>query len=332
MEALLKKKFIMMPKVLFMVIFSGIFACFSSLLYAQTMDPPQANVSQPGMEMNEKPVNMVQLSSFYLTDETLVSGRVVFDDGNGITLDVLEDGKIKRVTYPYRIINIRTRTIRTMTELDYYEHVARYFAGQTGDFINDPDDFIQAIRFYEKALRLLQDHPQKNVARINSIKERIEDLNQDREVWVRETQDRARLLELEDKATLNQRFEELKQENDRLNRALTAVKDDIKNLQDDFSFLNRDLNWQLRRLEDETLPTSPREVGRRDYRQRFDDGYYGPYINYGRPTYYGPGYYYGRPSFGNGDGNGSDDQESGQDIMDRPNSELNPTRPRPIQR
>lgn len=303
----------------------------TTLLYAQTSRSSQRDGAETGRGQaagNPGPLEMVRLTSFYLYDGGLVSGRVIMEDKNGVTLDVLEEGKIKRKTYSYREVDVRTRTLQTMTDAEYYEFVARYFAGQTGDFENDPDDFIQAIRYYEKTLRQLKEKPEENAQKIADIREKIEDLHADREVWIRETQDRARLLELEDKATLNKRFEELHAENETLSQTLQTLQQEIKGLKEDMAFLNRDVDWQRRKLEEEAAG-DPRQYRRdREYGLRY--GYYPPYYyDYGT-RYYNPGYLYYNERY-----NDSVPPDQGQgmpDRTDRPSSELNPPRPRPIPR
>ncbi|MCK5272602.1 MAG: hypothetical protein KAJ52_08485, partial [Sedimentisphaerales bacterium] len=104
-----------------------------------------------------KKLENVRLTSLYLRNGKLVSGRVVSEDSNKITVAEVIGSQIVVNTYGVRELELKTRSVKIKLEFEHYEELAVYFAGRTGDFRDDPDDFIQAIRFYEKAKYLLAD-------------------------------------------------------------------------------------------------------------------------------------------------------------------------------
>lgn len=153
-----------------------------------------------------KPVKTID---FHLRNGELVFGKLIAEDRNKITVERIEGSRIVVSIYSKREIDSRTIQIKTVPEYKYYLELADYFSGRTWDFRDDPDDFILAIRSCEKAKQsLLQAHAQ-NGARLEEIDQRLQELQADREVWMREVESRAKLKKLEFEAEAAKRLTEL---------------------------------------------------------------------------------------------------------------------------
>ncbi|MDP6494779.1 MAG: hypothetical protein QGI09_05050, partial [Dehalococcoidia bacterium] len=131
-----------------LLIVPSILVCLFSVLYAQT-EPP-------------KPGENVRIKTFILKDGRLVMGRVVLEDRNQITIEELNKSPIVVSMHARRQIASGTMHTQLMSELDYCTKFAAHFASKAWDFKDDPDDFIQAIRLYEKAKQLLSQTPEPN--------------------------------------------------------------------------------------------------------------------------------------------------------------------------
>lgn len=151
----------------------------------------------------------VRMVDFYLRDGELVFGKLVTEDRNKVTLERIHGSKIVVETYSKRDMETRSLQTKNISVAKYYQDMAEYFAARTWDFKDDPDDFIQAIRFYERAKGLIQGTSQLEREKINEIDSIVAELEADRKVWTKQVEDRAKLKELEFQAEFQKRFEEL---------------------------------------------------------------------------------------------------------------------------
>ena len=201
-----------------------------------------------------KKLENVRLTSLYLRNGKLVSGRVVSEDSNKITVAEIIGSQIVVNTYGVRELELKTRSVKIKLEFEHYEELAVYFAGRTGDFRDDPDDFIQAIRFYEKAKYLLADaSPNIYADKIREIEKKIDAINAERKVWIREIKSRTELKQLELQATINERIRELRDENTKYEEQLETIVADMDNIRDNFDILDRNISWNIQKLEEETM-------------------------------------------------------------------------------
>ena len=253
---------------------------------------PEPNAPQSVVEATRAPArnraSFVKTSDFYLKDGRLVFGKLVADDKNKVTVEELKGSEIIANTYSRRDIDVRTRQTKSVPETKYYEDLAEYFAGRTWDFKDDPDDFIHAIRCYERAKLLIGGTSQLDIDRVGQIDERIRQLQADRQVWEREVASRARLKETEFKAEFETRFSELKnqlaassQKIDesikRLDTMVTEMQENRKKLEDAFPAMEQDIRRQLSMLADEVEAT----------RRMIDPFYTGPRFRTRGPYRYG---------------------------------------------
>ena len=259
-----------------------------SVLYAQTEQPQSpidktpalARVSQDKPQLNET----VRIKTFYLKDGSLVMGRVIFEDKNQITLEELNQSPIVVSMYAKRQIASGTMHTQVMSELDYCRKFAAHFASKAWDFRDDPDDFIQSIRLYEKAKQLLSQAANPDPQEISEIDQKIAQVKADRQIWITEAESRAELSKLQTRAVIDQRMDELKQEITKNTAELAAIRQTLdgryKTLEQRISDLDMTLEDLYRRLEQLTddlkvIREDIREL-RRDYRRRYPRVYIRP--------------------------------------------------------
>ncbi|MHC4158759.1 MAG: hypothetical protein ACYSSO_06740, partial [Planctomycetota bacterium] len=205
--------------------------------------------------------NLVKTADFYLRNGKLISGKLLSEDRNKITVEKLEASAIVVSTFSKKEIDSRTLHIRKVPEYKYYLELAEYFSGRTWDFRDDADDFIQAIRFYEKARQSAVETQGHDSEKIEQIDQSLEKLRADKEVWIKEVESRAEMKKFEFEAEIESRVEELegkvnaniRQVNEsveRLNRIAADIEDSYQNLQESITEIDKNLTRQLKMLED----------------------------------------------------------------------------------
>jgi len=200
----------------------------------------------------------LRVADFHLIkDDRLVYGKLLSEDKTRITLEEPDKSKIVVNTYDKKEIDLRTLHTRNVPEARYYLELAEYFAGRTWDFTDDPDDFIQALRCYERAGQSIAEIYGQESERLNEIEEEIKRLKADRQVWTREVQSRAKLKELEFEAQIEKRLKELEDKVEasvqQVNRTAEQVSENYQTLERAVSDLAEDASRQLQILEDHIL-------------------------------------------------------------------------------
>ncbi len=214
-----------------LIIAGTAFACLLSVLYAQT-DQTQSSSKQtptlaPISPKQPQSHRIVRTKTFYLKDGTVVMGRVISEDRNQITLEQFNQSPMVVSIYAKRQIASGTTHTQIMSELDYYKKYAALFATRAWDFRDDPDDFIQSIRLYEKAKQLLSQAPEPDPQEISEIDKKIAQVKADREIWITEAKSRVELSKLQTRAVIDQRMEELKQGISKNAHEVSAIKQTI---------------------------------------------------------------------------------------------------------
>jgi len=246
--------------------------------------------AQEAQQPSKLRTNFIKTATLYLRNGTPISGKLVSEDKNKIAIEQITESKIVVTIYSRKEIDPRTLQIKSVPEYRHNMDLAEYFSSQTWDFKDDPDDFIQAIRFYEKAKLAVVGTSQENSERIEQINEEIKKLQADREVWTREVESRAKLKKLEFEAEYETKLKELEdkitessQKSDesakRLDSIITEIQDNRQNLERSFLRMEEDIRRQLNIL-----------AGQVEANRRVIDPFYGylhPRYPYG---YYGPGY------------------------------------------
>jgi len=232
----------------------------------------------------------IRTADFYLKDGQLAFGKLVSEDRNKIIIEQVEGSTFVVATYSKRDIDPRTLQVKTISASKHYLELAEYFAGRTGDFRDDPDDFIQAIRFYERAKVLITGTSELDTEKIQEIDAKVAMLEADRDVWTKQVQSRAKLKELEFQAEFQTRFNELQAKINastakidesvkRFDEVLAEIQENSQKLEQHVPAMEQDLRRRLDILGNEV------EANRRMIAP-FRRGPYGP----GTDFYYRRGY------------------------------------------
>jgi hypothetical protein len=204
-------------------------------------------------------VDVVTMADFYMRDGNAVSGKLLSDESTQIVIEQLLDSTIITKTYSKREIDTRTLKTRPVPESQYYTRLGEYFAARTWDFRDDPDDFIGAIRCYEKAKQSLQ-ASDANADKIAEIDKTIQKLKNDRDVWTAQVESRAKLKKLEYDAEAENRLKKLESQvaesNVRLGESIKYLDksaEDMKGnygrLEKSIADLNKDFVQQIQNLQ-----------------------------------------------------------------------------------
>ena len=273
-----------------------VFICCFTNLHAQATQDEDAIETEQGIfetsqhaDKSRLRMSFVKTADFYLRDGQFVFGRLVSEDKNKITVEQLNESRIIVSTYGKRQVDTRTLRTKSVPESRYYMDLAEYFTGRTWDFRDDTDDFIQAIRCYEKARQSVVGTQRQDSEKIEQINERIKQLQADRQVWLREIESRARLKKLEFEATIEARIKEL---SDRVNANTQQLNESMKlidkfmadtkhiygELQRSISDVNKDVSRQFEILQERI--ESNKELIDRYYRwYRYPEQYYYHYYS-----------------------------------------------------
>jgi len=195
-------------ELLFIIYFFSYTTSYAQDTAGETPEQPTSAASAEQGTARSRAV-FVRTVTFYLRDGGVVFGKLVSDDKNQIIIEELRGSKIILNTYTKKEIDTRTISTKNLHEAKYYMELGEYFMGRTGDFEDDPDDFIQSIRWYEKAKRSLEKNPTQNAAKIEAVSQTITELKADRQVWTEQAQSRAKLKMLEFEATFEKRFKKV---------------------------------------------------------------------------------------------------------------------------
>ena len=238
----------------FIVVFDYCFSASSffcpSSAYAQTKSDDAAALTQA--QPSERPagpaarqrMDFIKYVNCHLRDGRLVFGRLISEDKNKITIEQPQGSRIVVFDYSKREIDLRTMDMKNMPHFQYYLDLGEYFSGKTWDFIDDPDDFIQAIRCYENAKSLLESQKPGD-EKLAEIQGKIEHLLADRQVWIREIASRAELKKLEFEAEFEKKLSTLEKKIDaadiKLQAGLDRINDIARDMEDQYDALAKTL-------------------------------------------------------------------------------------------
>ncbi len=216
-----------------------------SLCFSQQKD---AAISEQAARPRPKPA-VIKMVDFHLREGELVFGKLISDDKNKLTVERTDESRIVVSTYSKRDIDAMTIQTKNILEHKYYTDLAEYFSGRTWDFRDDPDDFIQAIRCYEKARELLLETQSPDSDKVTQIDKKIERLKADRQDWTKQAESHARLKSLEFEAEAEKRIEELealiKQTRRRTEKNKADIRDNSVKLNRNISAMQKDITRQF---------------------------------------------------------------------------------------
>jgi len=232
-------------------------------------------------------MSFVKMVDFYLRNGKLVFGRLVSEDKNKITLEQLDESKIVVSTYSKKEVDSRTLHVGNVPEAEYYLDLAEYFSGRTWDFRDDPDDFIQAIRSYEKAKLSIQENHVQNDEEIEQINQSLQQLRTERQFWISEVKSRAELKRLEFEAVIETRIKNLEYKVDagsrklnnsieQLDKIIADMKDNYQKLEKSISQIDESLSRQLETLGNR-IESNRRMIDNIDHRRLLYPRRYYPY-------------------------------------------------------
>ena len=237
--------------------------------FAASVDEPnKGDAVRPAVPVSETPITIakprarvdsVTMVDFYMRDGNTVSGKLISDDPTQLIVEQPSESTVVVRTYSKREVDTRTVKTRPMFEWQYYSRLAEYFTARTWDFVDDPDDFIEAIRCYEKAKQSLQAGGADS-ERIADMDKAIKKVQDDREVWTREVESRAKLKKLEYDAEAENRLKKLErsvaESNVKLNESIKSLdktaddlKKDYQNVDKTIGDLNKDMVKQISSLQ-----------------------------------------------------------------------------------
>jgi len=224
----------------------------------------EANQVKTPAAVKAKPkVELVTMVDFYLRDGNAVSGKLLSDDKTQLVVEQPQQNTVVVKTYTKKDVDTRTVSKRTMPESQYYSHLGEYFAAQAWDFRDDPDEFIQAIRCYEKAKISLEQsgaEPEK-IAEADAALRKIK---ADKETWTAQVESRAKLKQLEYQAEAENRLKLLEKDIAESNAKLlesikyldkTAadIRNDYNRLEKGVTDLNKDFVEQVKNLQNQII-------------------------------------------------------------------------------
>ena len=164
----------------------------------------------PGENALRSSIRSIRTVDFYLKNGRLVFGKLISEDRNKVTLEQVEGSTLIVATYSKRDMESRTLQVKNVSASKYYQDMGEYFAGRHWDCTDDPDDLIQAIRFYSRAKQLIEGTSRLDNEKSKGYDKKIAELEADREVWTKQIESRAKLTDLEFKAGFKKQFDELK--------------------------------------------------------------------------------------------------------------------------
>ncbi len=237
--------------------------------FASSVDEPnKGDAVSPAVPASEAPFtaakvrqrfDVVTMVDFYMRDGNTVSGKLISDDSTQLIVEQPFESTVVVKTYSKREVDTRTVRTKPMPEWQYYNKLAEYFSARTWDFVDDPDDFIEAIRCYEKANQSLQASGADS-ERIAEIDKALKKVRDDRDVWTKEVESRAKLKRLEYDAEAENRLKKLERTinegNAKLNESIKSldktaedVKKDYQNIDKTVGDLNKDMVKQVNNLQ-----------------------------------------------------------------------------------
>ncbi|MCD4830474.1 MAG: hypothetical protein K8R02_01550 [Anaerohalosphaeraceae bacterium] len=173
---------------------------FSFAAFAQNAEPNLPVV-------RKRPVKTFRLISFTLNDGQRVSGRIVTKGPIGFEIAIIDGSQIKLARYYRDDIQPRSIIYSKSSALDYWRNAGDYFLEKVGDFKDDPDEFIQAIRCFEKAKFAVSAAMGPEHKLVAELGEKIGQTKAEMDRWVELVTPRAELRKLEVLSTIDQQFE-----------------------------------------------------------------------------------------------------------------------------
>lgn len=197
-------------------------------------------------EENRSRLGFVKVISFYLQDGRAIEGKVISEESKIYVVEHVQGSVISADKFAKNDVDRKSVSGKNVLEVLYLESLAEYFASRVWDFRDDPDDFAQAIRLYEKAGELWAASKGNEHEKVGEIAEKVARLRKDKDAWVKEIEERARLKRLEFEATFDDRLAEVNEKVDLLTK---HVGEDFDKVGGRLNEVARDAQDSYRKLE-----------------------------------------------------------------------------------
>ncbi len=227
--------------------------CLLTIMVLTGLSLANDTPAEPRQSKPIKPqrIQKVRTASFELKNGKSVSGKVLEDSKLFISLLVPNKGLMVKVKYPKSQIKYRI-SYKSYPEQEYYEILAGNFLDQTWDFRNDPDEFIQALRCYEKAKEIIKDVFGEDHEKVAYYNNKIKNIEAQRQKWFELTKDRAEQIKVEDIAEFDNRIQELTNRLDSLTNSVDKILEEnqsLSELQEKFNKSTAYIYETLKKLE-----------------------------------------------------------------------------------
>jgi hypothetical protein len=228
-----------------------------SLIISLVVISSALSEEKPAAEINADPASstpppatrtrssFIRLADFYLRDGSLISGKLITEDKDKIVIEKLDGSQLLVETYSRRQIDTRTIHLKSVLEYKYYLDLAEHFKSRTWDLKDDPEDFIQAIRAFATAKELMGINPKMYAEKIQEMDVRIEELQKQRDLWIKETESLAKLRKLEFDATIDRKIEEfeyaLADNSEKITETLQRMEEIAKENKESYQYFEKAL-------------------------------------------------------------------------------------------
>ncbi len=214
-------------------------------------------VRRPAMET-------VRIISFRLKDGRTVSGRVTSDDRAQVTVSEPVAGTFATTSYSRLDIEPRSIAYQSLSEFQYWLNMGQHFDGRTWDFMDDAEEFAQALRCYQTARDLAAASTGSEGPVARDVELRIGKLLESRKRWIEDAEPRAKMAELEFKITLSTRLDEMSARLASLQNSVEQMEKARSGFETALANYQRDVDSRLARMADDI---------RRNYEYTRDTGY-----------------------------------------------------------
>ncbi|MGD0785994.1 MAG: hypothetical protein ABR969_09290 [Sedimentisphaerales bacterium] len=161
------------------------------------------------LSVRRKPIEKVQLISFNLTGGQRINGKLVSEDPYQIEINEVKGSRIVLAIYNKNDVDKNSVIYKTVSELDYWRDMGKYFLQKVWDFQDDPDEYMQAIRCYQKARTIAEDALGSDHKLVAELNEKIDQTEKDMNTWAEQAKSRSDLRKLEMLSTLDVRLQKI---------------------------------------------------------------------------------------------------------------------------
>jgi DNA repair ATPase RecN len=169
----------------------------------------------------------VDIISFVTLDGNTIRARIISEDKSQITVSYPQQSKMITLSYNRDQFFPNSVSKQSILEIDYWTQLGDLFESQIWDFQNDPDDFINAIRSYEKARDIAAAVRGDSHELAKFFQQKIDELNLQLQKWEQTAQKRIEQIKLENQATAEDKFKDIYKAIDENNQRLAVIENGL---------------------------------------------------------------------------------------------------------